>query len=133
MSEFGKLLQTYRRNSRDPERGGLLTQIRLGALIGEYLGDLGYTGAAISHWENGRASLSQNERKALIALLHVLHQAGGFNSRSEANKLLAAGGYLTLTESEALALNATWVDESETAISISRLVAFAPLPARHII
>jgi class 3 adenylate cyclase/tetratricopeptide (TPR) repeat protein len=119
MSVFGKLLRVKRRNSQDLERGGPLTQIRLGELIGDYLGDMGYSGAAISHWENGRASPSQNEREVLIALLYVLHQAGGLNSRDEANKLLAAGGYLTLTESEARILDTTWVDESEAAVPLS--------------
>jgi hypothetical protein len=63
MSQFGKLLRIKRRNSQDSERGGPLTQIRLGEFIGDYLSDLGYSGAAISHWENGWASPSRNERE----------------------------------------------------------------------
>ena len=116
MSEFGKLLRYYRRESKDLERGGPLTQERLGELIGRYLGDMGYTGAAISHWERGQASPSQNERKVLLALLWTLHQASGLHNRAEADELLAAGGYLALTEAEARDLDAAWAGAEETAV-----------------
>ena len=33
MDTFGKLLKTYRRNSTDPDRGGGLTQERLGEFL----------------------------------------------------------------------------------------------------
>lgn len=119
MSEFGELLRYYRRSSRDPERGGLLTQQRLGELIGDYLGDLGYTGAAISNWERDESRPDPRERQGLIALLYVLRQAEGLNGRAEADKLLLAGGYHPLTENEARDLDAAWAAESETAVSLS--------------
>ena len=46
MASFGQLLRIHRRQCSDPLRGGSLTQERLGELLGETLGDDGYSGAA---------------------------------------------------------------------------------------
>jgi len=65
MSRFGELLCLYRRQSRDQERGGKLTQERLGELLGRELGDMGYTGAAISEWERSKSQIHKDHRKVL--------------------------------------------------------------------
>lgn len=51
MESFGQQLRKYRRQSTDPQRGGMLTQARLGELLGDKLEHSGYSGAAISDWE----------------------------------------------------------------------------------
>ena len=51
MQFFGDLLRKHRRRTQDPLKGGPLTQVRLGELLGHYLGGAGYTGAAVSDWE----------------------------------------------------------------------------------
>jgi len=83
MNKFGSLLRMYRRNGTDPQRGGQLTQERLGEWIGQFLGDLGVTGQAISNWENGRSSPSQNDRSVLMALVQALHRCEGLTTCSK--------------------------------------------------
>ncbi len=111
MTEFGNLLRYYRRNCTDPERGGSLTQERLGEFIGRYLGDLGFTGAAISNWENGRSAPSQNDRLVLLALVKALHHCGGLPGLVDANRLLAAGNYLTLLSSDIQEIDPAWFED----------------------
>lgn len=111
MTEFGNRLRYHRRNCTDPERGGALTQERLGEFIGHHLGDLGFTGAAISSWENGRSSPSQNDRLVLISLVKALHQCGGLPTLAEANLLLAAGNYLTMLPTEIREVDDSWLVE----------------------
>jgi hypothetical protein len=38
MQLFGDLLRKHRRRTQDPLKGGPLTQVRLGELLGHYLG-----------------------------------------------------------------------------------------------
>ena len=71
MDTFGQLLRKSRRQCRDPDRGGILTQERLGELIGLELGDSGYSGAAISDWERMKSKISAADRLVLLALLAV--------------------------------------------------------------
>ncbi|MCA9970564.1 MAG: adenylate/guanylate cyclase domain-containing protein, partial [Anaerolineales bacterium] len=115
MSQFAALLRTYRSRSTDPERGGSLTQERLGELIGRFLDDLGYTGATISNWERGRTTLSHNDRDVLLALLHALHAAGGLATLAEANDLLRAGDYRALDAAEIRRVAPHWLAELDAA------------------
>ena len=94
------MLRVYRRQSRDPMRGGLLTQARLGELIGDELGDAGYTGAAVSDWEREKSRISAADRTVLVAIIGVLQRCGGLTTPAEADDLLAAGDYRTLNETE---------------------------------
>lgn len=94
MNEFGKLLRQARLRStdpHDPSRG--LTQEQLGSLIGQVVGDEGYSGAAISNWERGRHHLHKDEQPVLAALIQVLYDGGGLTTLAEADELLAAGNY----------------------------------------
>lgn len=99
-ASFGQLVRFYRRQCTDPVRGGLLTQDRLGELIGEQMGDAGYTGAAVSEWERDKSKIHADDRRVLISLLAVLVLCGGLEKPKQANKLLAAGNYRRLDENE---------------------------------
>ncbi|HYN87741.1 MAG TPA: hypothetical protein VER55_04390 [Ardenticatenaceae bacterium] len=99
-SGFGALLRWYRRQCVDPDRGGPLTQQRLGELVGVELHGAGYTGAAVSEWERARSQIHHGNRPLLVALLKVLHACGGLHTLEEANALLAAGNYRHLNADE---------------------------------
>ena len=100
MSRFGELLSFYRRQSSDRERGGKLTQERLGDLLGRELEGGGYTGAAISEWERGKSHIHKDHRKVLVALIKVLYQNGGMKSMIEADTFLLSSNYRPLDDDE---------------------------------
>ncbi|MCP4362761.1 MAG: NACHT domain-containing protein [Chloroflexi bacterium] len=100
MNTFGQLLRQYRRQSRDPMRGGLLTQARLGELLGNELGHSGYSGAAVSDWERDKSKIHADDRHVLAALIAVLHNCDGLDFPQTADEFLAAGNYRALDESE---------------------------------
>lgn len=97
---FGARLRYARRQATDPLRGGLLTQDRLGELIGAELGDAGYTGAAISEWERDKSRIHASDREVLLALTAVLCRSGGLQKQQEADELLASGNYRRLDGQE---------------------------------
>ena len=99
-ASFGQLVRFYRRQSSDPMRGGLLTQERLGELIGVQMGDAGYSGAAVSEWERDKSKIHADDRLVLIALLAVLVESGGLARPAQADGLLASGNYRRLNEAE---------------------------------
>ncbi len=101
MKTFGQQLRLYRRQSRDPQRGGLLTQERLGELIGQELGDAGYSGAAVSDWERDKSKIHADDRFVLVALLSVLYACGAPIHLEDANDLLLAGNFRRLDAAEA--------------------------------
>jgi hypothetical protein len=70
-------------------------------LIGEELGDLGFTGAAVAYWESGESKISAEDRNVLLALIKVLQQCGGLKTLAEANHFLELGNYRILKEEEA--------------------------------
>ena len=100
MASFGQQLRSYRRQSRDPDRDGLLTQERFGELIGSKLGDAGYSGAAVSDWERDKSKIHADDRVVLVALLAVLRGCGGLSQIAEADGLLTAGNYRRLDREE---------------------------------
>lgn len=100
MSQFGQLVRNYRNKCEDPQNGQRLSQERLGELLGEALGDHGYTGQAVSYWERGESKIHADNRRVLVGLIEVLHRCGGLQSLSEANALLAAGNYRPLDDDE---------------------------------
>ncbi len=102
MTSFGQQLRVCRRQCSDPERGGLLTQERLGELIGQKMGDAGYSGAAVSDWERDRSKIHADDRRVLVALLTILHESGGIDDIEAANAFLAAGNYRHLDGEEAV-------------------------------
>lgn len=100
MDRFGQLLRFYRQRCTDPERGGRLTQERLGELIGTAIGGAGYTGAAISDWERGNSKIDKDYRSVLVNIIKIFHSNGGLQTLTEANTLLEAGNYRSLDETE---------------------------------
>jgi len=76
---------------------------------------LGYTGAAVSHWERGHATINQNDREVLIAIVLTLYQCGGLQTLVEANELLALGNYRLLDEKEINRINPQWAAVSTPA------------------
>ena len=132
MSRFGESLCLYRRQSSDRERGGRLTQERLGELLGLEMGDMGYTGAAVSEWERGKSQIHKDHRKVLVALIKVLHRNEGLKSTTEADTLLLSGNYRPLDADEKMSIfsNAapeqipvSGVDWTTTLISAEQWVA----------
>ncbi|MCB8944643.1 MAG: hypothetical protein H6658_12915 [Ardenticatenaceae bacterium] len=100
MDSFGQILRHLRRQSRDPLRGGLLTQERLGEMLGDVLGDAGYSGAAVSDWERDKSKINEDDRLVLLALMTVLRDCGAVQQSSQANQLLLAGNYRRLNGTE---------------------------------
>jgi hypothetical protein len=101
MTTFGELLRKFRNNCNDPNNlARRLSQERLGHLLGEEMGDYGFSGAAVSDWERGESKIHMDDRLVLISLLKILNKAGGLKTLLEANALLEAGNYRALNVSE---------------------------------
>ena len=100
MSTFGQQLRKYRRSCHDPLRGGVLTQMRLGELLGDELGHAGYSGAAVSDWERDKSKIHADDRVVLVSLIAVLFRLGGLNTLVDANQFLQAGNYRSLDVQE---------------------------------
>ena len=117
MSKFGDTLRTFRHSSNDPDRlNRRLTQERLGQLIGHELGDMGFSGAAISDWERGKSEINAQDRNVLIALIKVLHYCGGLKSPAEAEYFLRSGNYRALDENEARKISQEFPDKGSNFI-----------------
>jgi hypothetical protein len=97
---FGTLLGRARRNTRDPQRGGALTQERFAELITLELKTNGTLGKTISSWERGRGQPRRHDRAMLCAIVSVLLRFAGLSSFEEANELLSYGGYAPLSQTE---------------------------------
>lgn len=93
MRAFGKLLREDRNRWRHPEDGGRLTQAELAHR-------LNCTEALVGHWETGRRAIDANDRTLLLKLLTVLCEGGGVKKKVEADNLLQAGNYPTLSDQE---------------------------------
>lgn len=101
MATFGETLRLFRQACNDPHRlNRRLSQERLGRLIGEEMGDLGVSGAAVAYWESGESKINADDRKVLLALIKVLHACGGLKTLIEANRLLELGNYRVLHAEE---------------------------------
>jgi len=110
MSRFGELLRYYRSQCWDAENKKSLTQSRLGELLGRALGDMGYSGAAVSEWERGKSRISYDQRRVLVNLLKALHEQGGLRTLREADALLSAGDYRSLDRDEQRAIKPDWAE-----------------------
>jgi hypothetical protein len=127
MDSFGQLLRHYRRQSTDPVRGGLLTQSRLGELLGEELGHMGYSGAAISDWERDKSKIHADDRHLLVALARVLVHCGAVQTAVEVNHWLETGNYRALDAVESADLFA--LDSSSPPPTTLAAETTAPPPA----
>lgn len=127
MSTFGDLLRSFRQASNDPARlNKRLSQERLGQLIGDAMGDMGFTGAAVSDWERGKSKISAADRNVLVTIVQVLHHCGGLKTLVDANRLLESGNYRILDTNEELKifnLQAKKTSESILALLFSGLFA----------
>ena len=101
MTTFGEALRSFRQASNDPDRlNRRLTQERLGMLIGDELGDLGFSAAAVSDWEREKSRINADDRNVLIAVLSALRKCDGLKLTEEADQLLRLGNYRALNEKE---------------------------------
>lgn len=115
MKKFGEALRRFRNASNDPERENKrLSQERLGELIGRELGDYGYSGAAISEWELGKSKPNADDRRVVIALVHVLHKCGGLKTLAETDQFLKWGNFRALDEEESHGIFPDLPDETQT-------------------
>lgn len=96
MTTFGHQLRIYRKQCHDSLRGGTLTQVRLGELLGDELGDAGYSGAAVSDWERDQSKINADDRLVLVSLIAVLKRGGGLHTLEEANQFLRSGNFTTV-------------------------------------
>jgi hypothetical protein len=97
---FATMLGRARRNARDPERGGSLTQERFAELLAQEPAIRRTIGKTISNWERGRAQPHRHDRSTLRAIVSVLLRSTGLVSLDEANELLRCGGYAPLSQEE---------------------------------
>lgn len=99
---FAALLRRARRATRDPSRGGHLTQERFAELVSGHINRRGFpTSASVSNWERDVARPSSHDRIALYGIITVLVRCEGLPSFEAADALLIQGGYAPLTSEEA--------------------------------
>jgi len=99
VTDFGKLLRTFREQCHNPGKGGKLSQQWLGRLLGEEMG-ISFSGATVSYWESGESKIHADDRFLLISLLKVLYKNEGLKTLSDAETLLEAGNYRALNPDE---------------------------------
>lgn len=95
---FGAQLRYYRREAKDQEQGGPLTQSKLANLLSRE-GHV-YSDAMISHWERDKIQISHTDRQLLLALIRIFQQHGVIQDQAEANNFLITGKYSPLDEKE---------------------------------
>ncbi len=108
MSGFGVLLKKHRHHSRDLKSGRPLTQERLAELLSLKARVEGYSGSTVSNWERGVNQIRRDDRHILVALIAVLHQAGGIQTQEQANQILLAGNYRSLDKEELIQIDSNW-------------------------
>ena len=111
-TDFGWLLQKYRRRARDPLRSGKLTQERLAELFAEEVG-INYSRGAISDWERGKSQINKDDRTVLVGLVTVLYRCRGITRLDQANDWLATGNYRPLDKAEREGVAAEWAIEGD--------------------
>ena len=111
MREFGQTLRYYRRQSRDPHRGGHVTQARFADLLHNLTGFV-YSHTSISYWENNKSHINPDNRPLLIGIIQVLCSCQGIQTLDEANHLLHAGNYRSLNKREIEQIQINWLTHS---------------------
>ncbi len=129
---FGGWLRFYRRSARDAVHGGPLSQERLADILSEDSGIV-YSRAAVSDWERGKGQIHKDARHVLVALIRVLHRAGGLATRAEADAWLAAGNYRALDAAERAAISGDWVGDAAVEPAHPGLFLAPALPAHPIV
>jgi hypothetical protein len=121
MSDFGKLLRSFRKRSLDPDDSEhRLTQEKLGELLGWELNNDGYSGAAISDWERGVSKIHADQWQVLFSILKIVVRWGGIKTVMEANQLLEAGNFRALNFKEAQQLFPATLKDSGSEPSIPK-------------
>lgn len=130
MSAFGILLKKCRHQSRDRNSGRPLTQERLAELLSLQANIEGYSGSTVSNWERGLNQIRRDDRHILVALITVLHQAGGIKTQDIANQLLFAGNYRPLDEAELMQIDPHWhLPNIDEPFSLATQEAMLPAPS----
>jgi hypothetical protein len=97
---FGSLLRRYRGRSIFRRTGRWLSQDRFADEISKKTG-LYHTRNLVSNWENDKSSLHpQRDRPILLVIISILSENGGITTSQEADQLLEAGNYKTLSPQE---------------------------------
>ncbi len=103
---FGQKMRYFRRNSKDPDRGGALTQERLVDLLAKETGEeISIT--KVSRWENDEIKINHTDRGLLVSIIQIFSNCNGLKTIAEADEFLNLGGYRHLDTDE-IALVLTW-------------------------
>ena len=128
MHSFGRLLQTYRKRWRKPDKP-TLTQEEVSLHVG-------YSATAYGQWERGRNL--PPERSVVVDLIQFFYSGGGIASLAEADDLLQASSFracLAAAESPTHAPPATQsgirVDYPHTCLSVFSNRSFLPIFANR--
>ena len=120
--EFGELLRKHRRNTLDPDRGGALTQDRLGEFLLRTDNRMFMDASTISRYESGAL---KPQLDFVLSIIRTYVAIGAINDVEEANQLLFAADFRNLTEDEAKELKLSSADES----LLEKSIASEELPA----
>ncbi len=105
---FGNFLRYFRGQTINRKTGRPLSQDQFGIHLTDRLG-LIITRNKVNHWETDKNSPHpQRERDLLIAIITTLKDFKGIRGLDEANRLLQAGNYQSLTTQEINRIDPTW-------------------------
>jgi hypothetical protein len=96
---FGTLLRTYRERSVERRLGRPLSQDRLARKVSEKTG-LIFNRNNVGNWESDKVFLPVEDRRTLVSLIAILFEYSGISTFEEADRLLDAGNYRWLSDSE---------------------------------
>jgi hypothetical protein len=102
MHSFGRLLQTYRKRWRKPDKPTLTQE--------EVSLHLGYSDTTYGHWERGRGR--PPDRSVVVDLIQLFYSGGGIASLAEADDLLQAGSFSNLQPDEIRRIEPAWLPQS---------------------
>jgi len=105
METFGFLLRRARKNTKNPKKDKPLTQEELAE-------EIGYAPAIISYWENNQRAFPS--REVVLSLIEVLFVFKGIGNSDEANALLTAAQYSSLTATEIKEIMPGWNPSPES-------------------
>jgi hypothetical protein len=105
---FGQQLNIHIRNSKDPERGGRLTQERFAEYLRRHEAVV-VSRSTVNGWvHSASAKIKPEERHVLLAVISVLYECGGLETEEEANALLNIGGFKNLDPGEIQKIIPDW-------------------------
>jgi transcriptional regulator with XRE-family HTH domain len=96
---FGTLLRVHRERSVERRLGRPLSQDRLARKLSEKTG-LIFNRNNVGNWESDKAFPSVEDRRTLVSLIAILFEYSGISTFEEADRLLDAGNYRSLSDPE---------------------------------